>query len=333
MNRSALWILLFIVFSLAVVAVAPMIGGDFLSVKDVLFAAEDSTAPMLFWKIRMPRVCLGWVAGAALAVAGMVFQAMFRNALATPFTLGVSSGASLGAAIGIHVGLGFSFWVFTGTSFASMFGALGAIGIVYGVTRMKKDFSTGAMLLTGVAVNFFFSSLILLIQYQSSYTNAFRILRWLMGGLDMVGFDATLGLLPFVLIGFIAVALMVGELNLLTIGEELAASRGVAVERLKMVLFFCVSIMVGAVVATCGPIGFVGLMCPHICRLIVGADHRALFPATVFFGGAFLVICDTVARSLFFPTELPVGIFTSFLGGPFFLWLLVKPPKGGRIVG
>ena len=124
---------------------------------------------------------------------------------------------------------------------------------------------------------------------------------------------------------------LVGELNLLTTGEELATSRGVAVNRVKTALFVSVSVMVGVIVSICGPIGFVGLMCPHICRLIVGADHRRLLPATLLFGGAFLVVCDTVARTIFAPTELPVGIFTAFLGGPFFLWLLVKPPAGGHL--
>ncbi len=318
--------------SFIVIVVAPTLGSSRVTLDAVLHPSPDNGLSVIFWQIRLPRVLLGWVAGAALAVAGMVFQAMFRNALATPFTLGVSSGAALGAAAAIQFGFSFTLWVFSGYSLAAMFGALIAIGIVYGITRLKREFSTGAMLLAGVAVNFFFSSLILLVQYQSSYYDAFRILRWLMGGLDKVGYTAVLGLLPFVCLGFIAIAFLLGELNLLTIGEELAAARGVSVERLKTVLFFTVSIMVGAVVATCGPIGFVGLMCPHICRLIIGADHRSLFPATALFGGAFLVVCDTLARTAF-AQELPVGIFTSLLGGPFFLWLLIKPPKGGRIAG
>jgi iron complex transport system permease protein len=319
--------------SLIVVSVAPTLGANRVTLDAVLHPSDDNGLSIIFWQIRFPRVLLAWVAGAALAAAGMVFQALFRNALATPFTLGVSSGAALGAAAAIQFGFGFSFWVFSGSSLAAMVGAMLAIAIVYGITRLKREFSTGAMLLAGVAVNFFFSSLILLLQYKASYYDAFRILRWLMGGLDKVGYSAVLGLLPFVCVGFIVIAFFASELNLFTIGEELAVARGVSVERLKTILFFTVSIMVGAVVAVCGPIGFVGLMCPHICRLIIGADHRSLFPATALFGGAFLVACDTVARTAFAPTELPVGIFTSLLGGPFFLWLLINPPKGGRIAG
>lgn len=208
-----------------------------------------------------------------------------------------------------------------------MGGAVLAIALVYGITRVKRDCDTGTMLLAGVAVNFFFSSLVLLIQYSADFHNTFRILRWLMGGLQMVGFEAALSVLPFVAAGGLLLAVLVEELNLLTVGEELAASRGVAVGRVKALLFLATSAMVGVIVSVCGPVGFVGLMCPHICRLLVGPDHRRLLPAALLFGGGFLVLCDTAARTMFAPTELPVGIFTSFLGGPFFLWLLLRSPE------
>jgi len=330
MKRSGL-LALFFLGSIGVLVCAPFVGAGSMPLSAVFHPDPDNAASMIFWEIRLPRACLAWVAGAGLAAAGMVFQAMFRNPLATPFTLGVSSGASLGAALAVRLGLGSAFMGFSGVTVGAMVGALLAIGVVYGLTSLKRDCSTGTMLLAGVAVNFFFSSLILLVQYTADYYDAFRILRWLMGGLQMVGFDAPLRILPFVAGGATLLAVLVGELNLLTTGEELAASRGVAVGRVKTVFFFAVSVMVGVIVSICGPVGFVGLMCPHICRLLVGADHRRLLPATLLFGGAFLVGCDTVARSLFAPTELPVGIFTSFLGGPFFLWLLLRPPKGGSL--
>ena len=324
-------LLMLAIGSLAALALAPLVGGQAVPWSAVFHPGDDDPAAMIFWEIRLPRVCLAWVAGAGLAAAGMVFQAMFRNALATPFTLGVSSGAALGAALAVRAGLGAAFLGFSGVSLGAMLGALLAITLVYGLTRVKRDCSTGAMLLAGVAVNFFFSSLILLIQYTADFYDTFRILRWLMGGFQMVGFRAALQVLPFVTAGAILLAALVGELNLLTTGEELAASRGVAVGRIKALLFLSISIMVGIIVSVCGPVGFVGLMCPHICRLVVGADHRRLLPATVLFGGAFLVVCDTVARTAFAPTELPVGIFTAFLGGPFFLWLLLKPPRGVNV--
>lgn len=327
MKRVA-WIPLFLTGSLLIVLAAAMTGGEAIPLDVLLHPQTDSPAGMIFWSIRLPRTCLAWIAGAGLAASGMAFQALFRNALATPFTLGVSSGASLGAAVGMRFGLGATLLGVSGTTLSAMGGALLAIAIVYSLTRFKRDCSIGAMLLAGVAVNFFFSSLILLIQYTANFYDTFRILRWLMGGLQMVGFETPLRMLPFITIGIILLAALVGELNLLATGEELAASRGVAIGRTKTLLFLATSFMVGVIVSVCGPVGFVGLMCPHICRLLVGPDHRRLLPATFLFGGAFLVVCDTAARTVFAPTELPVGIFTSFLGGPFFLWLLLRPPRG-----
>lgn len=321
----------FVAGSMATLFAAPWIGSQGVSLDAILHPNSSEAAAMIFWQIRLPRVLLAWIAGAGLAVAGMAFQAMFRNALATPFTLGVSSGASLGAALAVRFGWTAGLLGVSGTSLGAMGGALFAIGIVYALTRLRRDCTTSAMLLAGVAVNFFFSSLILLLQYTADFYDTFRILRWLMGGLQMVGFEAPLRTLPFVVAGCLLLAALVGELNLLCVGEELAASRGVPVVRTKAFVFFAVSCMVGVIVSICGPVGFVGLMCPHICRLVVGPDHRVLLPATALFGGAFLVACDTVARTMFAPTELPVGIFTSFLGGPFFLWLLLQPQKKGGL--
>jgi iron complex transport system permease protein len=321
----------FAIFSLAILICAPFIGGEPVPLSAAFAPVDDNPAAMIFREIRLPRVCLAWIAGAGLAAAGMVFQAMFRNPLATPFTLGVSSGASFGAAAGMRLGLSASFFGFTAVNLGAILGALFAIGLVYGLTRLKRDCSTGTMLLAGVAVNFFFSSFILLIQYTSDLYDTFRILRWLMGGLQLIGFTAPLQVLPFVIACTGLLIALTGELNLLTTGEELAISRGVAAGPIKTLLFLAVSIMVGIIVSICGPIGFVGLMCPHICRLIIGADHRRLLPATLLFGGAFLVICDTAARTLFAPAELPAGVFTALLGGPFFLWLLLKPPRGGTV--
>ncbi len=329
--RPAFWIGLFAVGSLATVVIAPFIGAHPVPLSAVLEPATGDAATMIFWNIRLPRVCLAWIAGAGLAVGGMAFQALFRNPLATPFTLGVSSGASLGAAVAVRLGWGAAWLGVSGVSVGAMAGAVLAIGIVYGLTRLRRDCTTGTMLLAGVAVNFFFSSLILLLQYTANFYDTFRILRWLVGSLQMVGFDAPLRVAPFVAGGCLLLATLMAELNLLSVGEELAASRGVAVGWIKSVLFLAISGMVGVIVSVCGPVGFVGLMCPHICRLIVGPDHRRLLPATIFFGGAFLVASDTVARTLFAPTELPVGIFTSFFGGPFFLWLLLRPPQYGKI--
>ncbi|MFZ5833464.1 MAG: FecCD family ABC transporter permease [Planctomycetota bacterium] len=310
--------------------VAPLLGVEMLS--PVVWLGGDPLHAQVFWSMRVPRVIVGFLAGAALATSGVVFQAMFRNPLAEPYTLGIASGASLGAAIAILsgasvVGLGFS-----AVSLAALVGALAVVAAIIGIARLRRGFSAATMLLAGVAISFFCSSLILFLQYLSDFTQTFRMLRWVMGGLDagVSDFDVFM-LLPLVGVGCGLVYLFAHELNLLATGEELAASRGVELGPTKLALFLAASVMVGGVVAVCGPIGFVGLMAPHICRLLLGPEHRGLVPASLLFGGTFLVLCDALARVLLAPAEIPVGIITALLGGPFFLWLLLRrmPDLGG----
>lgn len=321
--KSATLLLVLALLALIVVCSAPLVGGEQIPLGALWGDAEPGQIKIL-WTLRMPRVAVGFLAGAGLAIAGLAFQAMFRNALATPFTLGVSSGASLGAALSIHLGLAFSLLRIPGESWFAFAGAVITIGVVYGLARAARGASNATMLLAGVAVSFFFSSMILFLQYVSDPTRTFRMIRWVMGGLEsIVGLDSIFTLLPFVFAGCAVVLYYRHELNLITTGEELAIARGVEVDRVKLVLFFVASVMVGAIVSVCGPIGFVGLMAPHICRLLIGPDHRKLAPATILFGGAFLVGCDTLARTVIAPTELPVGILTALLGGPFFVWLLL----------
>ena len=330
MSRS--WILLALLLSAGAALVsAPLVGMMDVPLRALWGAADDPTLVDILWKIRIPRVAMAFLAGSGLAISGMAFQAMFRNPLATPFTLGVSSGASLGSALCIHVGATFVWLGIPAVTVFAFGGALLTIFLVYGLTRSRQGFSTATMLLAGVALSFFFSSLILFIQYLSDFTQTYRMLRWVMGGLDrVVDFRDVLTVLPFVVAGSTIMLYLTHELNLITTGEHLAASRGVEVDRTKKMLFFAASLMVGAVVSVCGPIGFVGLMAPHICRLLIGPDHRYLAPATWLFGGTFLILCDALARTVMAPTELPVGIITSLLGGPFFLWLLLaRFPRGG----
>jgi iron complex transport system permease protein len=278
----------------------------------------------ILWRIRVPRVSLGLLAGAALAASGMAFQAMFRNALATPYTLGVSSGASLGAALYMRAALRLDAAGIDGVSLAALGGAVLSTMLVYGLTRLGRGaLSTATLLLAGVATSFSFTSLILLTQYTSDVTTSFRVGRWLMGGLEVVGFEPVWQVLPFAIVGLLAVTVLAREMDLLLVGEDLAATRGVSVEQVKRWLFFAVSIMVGGVTAVCGPIGFVGLIVPHIGRLLVGGHHRFLAPFSILGGAAFLVTCDTIARVAIAPVEVPVGSITALVGGPFFLTLLL----------
>ena len=294
----------------------PMIGST-----DVL---NDPAGMDILLKLRIPRVLTAFLAGIALATSGMIFQALFRNPLSTPFTLGVSGGAALGAALWMRFGTAGALAGIAGTSLAGFGGALAAVVLVYGLARAKGGFATDTLLLAGVAVNFFFSSLILLIQYFSDAGETFRMIRWLMGGFSVIGFTTPINLSLFVLAGLAVCALLTREMNLLLTGDELAGARGVNVKRTRKLLFFSASLMTGAAVAFCGPVGFVGLMVPHICRKLFGADHRRLFPAVILFGGFFMVVCDGLARTLLAPVEMPAGLITALLGGPFFIWLLLR---------
>ena len=278
----------------------------------------------IFWDIRLPRLLLAFIVGAGLSICGLVFQAMFHNPLATPFTLGVASGASLGAALSVFFGVSFSVFGFSSTSLFAFLGALITIRFVSSISTLNKGLSLHTLLLTGVAISFFFSSLILLIQYLNDMPDAYRLIRWLMGNLAIVGYDTIWPLLPFVLLTVAVVFYLSNELNLLTTGDEMALSRGVNVTQIRSILFFVTSLCIGAIVASCGPIGFVGMMVPHICRLLIGQNHRWLVPASCLFGGSFLIVCDTIARLIIAPAEIPVGVITTLLGGPFFLWLLIR---------
>ena len=188
----------------------------------------------------------------------------------------------------------------------------------------ERSHSDAVLLLAGVAVSLFFSSVILLVQYTSSLGDSFRIVRWMMGGLGAVDLPAVLGMLPAVVLGTAVLLWRSRELDLLAMGADLAASRGVDVPSTRKILFVATSVIVGGVVACCGPIGFVGLMAPHVCRMLLGAEHRRLLPASLLLGGAFLTACDSLARVVIAPAELPVGVITALLGGPFFLWLLIR---------
>jgi len=320
-------VMVLLLFSVVVLMTMPLIGMKLTPLQAVLDPVGSGTEGEIFWRIRIPRVLAAWLAGAGLAAAGMAFQALFRNSLATPFTLGVASGAALGAALSIRFGVALSFAGISSTPLWAFAGASASIILVYGITRARRGMNTPTMLLAGVAVSFFFSSLNLFTQYLSDFTHTFRIIRWLMGGVQVSGYRSILEMLPLVMIGLGITLWLTRELDILTTGEEMAAGRGVDVVRTRNLLFFSASLMVGGVVAVCGPIGFVGLMVPHICRFLVGPGHRYLAPASILAGGTFLTLCDTFARTIIAPAEIPVGVITALLGGPFFLVLLIRDQK------
>jgi iron complex transport system permease protein len=316
------------VLALAVVIWAPTIGSTAIS----LSRAFDSTLPwsdnvdaQIFFVARLPRVMAGALIGATLAAAGVVLQALMRNPLATPFTLGVSAGAALGAMLAIATGLDLGALGVSSVPIASFIGSLAAIAIVYGLaSSQRRGLSTNVLLLAGVTLNSFFSALILFVQYLADFTESFRTIRWLMGDLDIGSYGPILAALPFIVAAFAVFAILPRALNLLTMGEDVAASRGVDVVRAQRWAFLSASLATGAAVSLGGPIGFIGIVVPHLVRLLVGSDHRVVLPAATLFGAAFLVLCDLVARTVMAPLEIPVGVVTALIGGPFFLWLLVR---------
>lgn len=291
---------------------------------DIFTEPLSSPHSQIFWNIRLPRLVCAFFAGAGLSLGGLVFQAMFQNSLASPYTLGVASGASLGATVYLFSGLSFTLLFIPGVTVCAFIGALGSLAIVYQVSLLSSGRGKEGFLLSGVVISFFFSSLIMLVQYLSDFTQSFHILRWLMGGLDVAGFSPVIRIVPIVSIGSMAIFFYARELDLIACGYDLAESRGLSTSRLRKILFVATTIIVAAIVAECGPIGFVGLMVPHFCRLLFPALHSQLVPACFFCGGIFLSLCDTMARTLIAPAEMPVGVITALLGGPFFFWLIFR---------
>mgnify|MGYP002846313371 FL=1 len=315
------------VTAVSICAIGPIIGPtpiDWRAVFDRTIPFTENVDAQIFFIARLPRSIAGALVGAALASAGVVLQALFRNPLATPFTLGVSSGASLGALV-VVIGAPFAVSGFPMVPFASFAGALGAIGIVYALARSRgQGLSTSILLLSGVTLNSLFSAIIMFIQYLADYTESFQAVRYLMGNLDVSSYTPILWALPLLMIAAIGMFWLPRALNLLTLGPTGAAARGANVLKTQRLAFLSASLATGAAVSLGGPIGFVGIIVPHMVRLLLGADHRIVLPASAFAGAAFLVTCDIAARTLISPLELPVGVVTAILGGPFFLWLLVR---------
>jgi len=324
---SSFFHLLVLFFAACVVLVtAPFVGMDLISPSQLF---NNSLQTTIFFTLRVPRVLAAFIAGSGLALCGMMFQAMFRNPLADPFTLGISSGASCGAAITILMGMNGALFGLSYISIGAFCGAALSMAFVYALSSLQRTASNLTMLLSGIAISFLFSSILMFMQYISSLRDSFHIVRWLMGGIEIFGYQQILSMLPFVVTGMIIVLLKLPELDHLLTGDDLAKSRGVRVGLTKNLLLLAATLIVGSIVAVCGPIGFVGLMTPHICKMLFKTRHTVLGPASFLAGGIFLVLCDTAARVVIAPAEMPVGVITALFGGPFFLWLLfMRKAKG-----
>ncbi len=316
-----IWIFALTGFLLISAIFSLSVGADKISLSKIvslIFSPEKGIESTILFHIRFPRILLAIFIGGALAVSGVIFQGMFRNPLVGPYTLGVSGGAALGVTLSISLGLGFCL------PLAGMSGAILAIFIVYFLASRKGLLRIPTLLLIGVMLSFLSSSLITLIMALADVTKLHGILFWIMGSLE----ESNLGLIRLVItlsiLGAILSFFFAHNLNAFSLGEEEALHLGINVERTKKILFVLASLLTGSVVSVSGMIGFVGLVVPHFMRMFVGSDHRILLPAAFLGGGIFLLLCDTLARTVISPIELPVGVITGILGGVLFIYFLSK---------
>ncbi|NLY91698.1 MAG: iron ABC transporter permease [Firmicutes bacterium] len=283
----------------------------------------DPLGKKILFGLRLPRIILTIMVGAALAVTGVLFQGLFRNPLADPYILGTSSGAALGATIALFYEVNLKFFGLSARPLFAFAGALLATILVYFLGRRSNRPAVAIMLLAGIAVSAFFAAVTSLLLYFRREEMG-KIIFWQMGGFSYARWAEVKMMLPYLIGAFLYSRSLAVELNLLLLGEEKAHQLGLAVVHFQHRIIFTASLLVAAAVSVSGPIGFVGMVAPHMVRLFLGPDHRFLLPVSALAGGFLLLVADTLARTQLSPVELPVGVLTSFIGGPFYLYLLHK---------
>ena len=306
---------------LTLLLLSAMIGCSLLGV--VHFSWQEMWQSSIFWQLRMPRIVLSVLVGAALSVSGAAYQSIFRNPLTDPYVLGISSGASLGAAIAIIAGLQTYLW---GIGSCALLTALLTVLFIYSIASIGNRMHTTTLLLTGVCLTFLITAVIsfLMVLHHDKMES---IIFWTMGSFASVSWFDVAFVLPVTLVGIFVVLYYSKDLNLLLAGSETAQSLGVEVEKVKRRLLFFTTLMVAFTVSSCGVIGFVGLVVPHCVRLVSGPDNRKVVPYSIFVGALFMLMCDTLARTVLQPSELPVGSLTALVGAPLFIYLLYKNKK------
>jgi iron complex transport system permease protein len=325
-RRLPMFVILSALF-LAVLFSAPFVGATAISFSRALDLSgveeEPNIDAMIFFGVRLPRVVFGLLAGGALALAGAVFQSLLRNDLADPYTLGVSGGAAMGALLSMSLLPAALLPALLPIVTFAM--AAGSVFLIESVARWRgTGYSQARLILAGVTLNMLYGAAILLIQYLSDPYQTLSMIRWMMGGLDVSSWR-TIVLCAAILLPTALFILSRGRaLNVLSLGDQTAHALGVETGAARRNLLLASSLLAATIVAYAGPVGFVGLMVPHIMRLLLGPDNRTLLPACALAGGPFLVLCDTLGRSVMGSVELPVGIITSLLGAPFFFWLLFR---------
>ena len=320
-------ILLYSMVFLAVALISPWIGPESIDVAKVLRFIQGDINPdgNIFWYQRVPRVLLGLLAGGGLALVGASFQVLFRNPLVEPFTLGMSGGSALGAFLTISIP---SLWVVWGPLSSVQIFALGGsaacLALIYSLAKRPQGMAVHTLLLAGVTISIICSGAILLLTYLSNPNAIVMFQRWMMGGIDVIGYGELVSLCPLLFPGLGLLFFHANDLNHIALSEEIALGHGVAVKKVKRNVFIGGGLTTAAIVSLVGPIGFVGLIIPHSVRRLSGFDQRLVLPCSFLLGGAALAACDSIARTVLAPTELPVGIITAIVGGPLFIYLLVS---------
>ncbi len=317
---------------LLIAAMSLCLGSTALSVKrslHAIIAGHNTTEYSILFDIRLPRIILGFAIGGALSLAGVILQGLFRNPLVEPYTMGISGGAALGVSLAIILRIYRSMGLLT-LPFAGFIGAAIVISIIYVINIRKKTLKIQGLLLTGVMISFISSSFIMLIMAVSRTEDLHGIVFWIMGSLEEPSWFLIKVMLFTSLAGLALSYIFWKDLNALRLGEEEATHLGINTERAKRVLFVLASLLTGCAVSVGGIIGFVGLIIPHLVRMFIGSDHRALLAGSFLGGACFLIFCDTLARIIVAPSELPVGVITGILGGSFFIYALTK--KGKSVV-
>ena len=314
---------LFIAFSLGL-SIGPTQSG-IRSAFSALFSTHESNSVLynIVWRIRFPRVMLAMVVGATLSLGGLVFQALLRNPLAEPYILGISGGSAIGAIIGILLGLS----RFPGICLTSFLGSLGTLALILLMSTGKSIIRKDALLLSGVMVNAFCSAIIMFLISITQDARLHNIIFWLMGDLSMTDLPQVVILGAILIPCFILVFIFSHAMNLLLMGKDMALTMGINIKAVTITLLAVTSFMVSATVSFSGLVGFVGLVIPHLLRLVLGSDHRFLVPACLFGGAAYLVLCDLLARTLPQQGEMPAGVITALIGAPLFIILLKKSRK------
>ncbi|MCG3694249.1 iron ABC transporter permease [Aliarcobacter butzleri] len=311
------------ILGLIIILISPFLGETQINIKDIFEFSNSSN--MVFWDLRVARVILAFFVGGILALSGLIFQIIFKNELITPYTLGIASGTTLFTAIGII--LLPTIYIFISSILGSLFTILVLYIISKIINKTSIGSSTNSILLIGIALSYFYASALMLVFYMSSLQENYSIVRFTLGSLDTVGFSNSFVIFFVSIVFYVIIYLYKNKIKLLLISNDMAFLKGLNVDKTNLTLLVVVSLCVGITISFTGPIGFIGLVIPHIVKIIYKKSAEKLFFPTFFFGGVFLVFSDLISRNLNTDSTLPIGVVTAFIGAPFFIYLLIKRDK------